>query len=280
MAFVVLRQVLMAGTFGCALAACNRDAATPEVATSTARPVAAAVARASPPAVAPGDVVETTSDYVIGISYPADVAHHPALVAELRRYADAARADLMKAVAAREPVPGAALYDLTLSFTKVVDSPSLVVVAADGSTFTGGERSKALLARFVWLPQEKRLLTAAELVPDAQGWVAISAEVRRQLQTALAQRAEADGLTAAERAAMLKSAGALIERGTAAKPGSFDAYEPVVGPDGKIGALRFVFPPLQVGSYADGAQTVQVPADVLLPHIAPRYRPMFANPAT
>ena len=42
-------------------------------------------------------------------------------------------------------------------------------------------------------------------------------------------------------------------------------------------ALRFVFPPYQVGPYADGTQTVDVPAEVLRPHIAPEYAGLFAD---
>ena len=42
-------------------------------------------------------------------------------------------------------------------------------------------------------------------------------------------------------------------------------------------AVRFVFPPYQVGPYADGTQTVDVPASVLLPHVAPEYAGLFAR---
>jgi hypothetical protein len=38
-----------------------------------------------------------------------------------------------------------------------------------------------------------------------------------------------------------------------------------------------VFPPYQVGPYSDGAQTVVVPASVLLPHVADEYRPLFST---
>ena len=51
----------------------------------------------------------------------------------------------------------------------------------------------------------------------------------------------------------------------------------MLGPDGRIAALRFVFPPYQVGPYADGTQTVDVPANVLLPRVAPAYRPLFSG---
>ena len=56
---------------------------------------------------------------------------------------------------------------------------------------------------------------------------------------------------------------------------AFSEFEPRLGADGRIVALRFVFPPYQVGPYADGTQTVDVPAEVLLPHVAPAYRGLF-----
>ena len=68
----------------------------------------------------------------------------------------------------------------------------------------------------------------------------------------------------------------MIDEGTEPDIDNFDQFEPVVGADGKLRALRFVFPPYQVGPYSDGTQTVEVPASVLLPHVAAEYRPLFA----
>jgi len=51
----------------------------------------------------------------------------------------------------------------------------------------------------------------------------------------------------------------------------------VLAADGRIAALRFVFAPYQVGPYADGTQTVDIPADVLLPKVAPAYRNLFSG---
>lgn len=263
-----------------AIAGCDRES-------TTTPPGDAAI---SPSAVEPGarvelaDVMEATSDYVIGVSYPESAARYPKLAAEMKRYADDARADLMRAVQARrqrEPAgegsEGAAMYDLSLSFTEVVDSPTLVAYAADGSSYTGGAHGTPLLARFTWLPRQDRRLTAEALVPQASGWQAIAAHVREQLHTALSQRVEADGLTPAERAEVVKGASRMIDDGTRAEPDNFSQFEPVVGVDGKITALRFVFPPYQVGPYSDGTQTVEVPASVLLPHVAPEYRGLFGG---
>ena len=49
----------------------------------------------------------------------------------------------------------------------------------------------------------------------------------------------------------------------------------VMNADGSIRSLRFVFPPEQVAPYEDGAQSVEVPAKVLMPLVAPAYRPLF-----
>jgi len=104
----------------------------------------------------------------------------------------------------------------------------------------------------------------------------IAGNVREQLPTALSQRVDADALPPAERAEVVRNAGKMIDEGTTPDAKNFAMFEPVVDGAGKIVALRFVFPPYQVGPYSDGTQTVEVPALLLLPHIAPAYRPLFA----
>src|SRR5678815_432514 len=125
--------------------------------------------------------------YMIGISYPPVANQYPGLAAALKRYAESARGDLMRAVAGMGAEKPTAPYDLSLSFTEVAATTQLVAIAADGSSYTGGAHGNPLVARFVWLPREDRQLTAAELVPDAKSWREISDYVREQLQTALSQ---------------------------------------------------------------------------------------------
>lgn len=256
-----------------ALVACKREPAAPDAGSAPASPASVAA-----PPLAPGglqDVVETTPRYVIGISYPKSAAKYPGLAAALQAYAAASRKELMQAVEGlgndRPPAP----YELSLSFTELLDSSTLVAVAADGYNYTGGAHGSPLIARFVWLPGQHKMLTAKDLVPDPQSWQPISDAVREQLHTALSQRIDADAVPAAERADMLKSAGQMIDEGTRPDAQSFAQFEPVMGSDGRIAALRFVFPPYQVGPYADGTQTVEVPAEVLLPVVAPAYRGLF-----
>ena len=258
------------------LVACKREA--PSMATpAAAQPDAPAVAATAAPPLQ--DVVETTPRYVIGISYPKSAAKYPGLASVLQAYAAAARKELMQAVEGLGNDTPTAPYDLSLSFTELLDSPTLVAVAADGSSYTGGAHGAPLIARFVWLPQQQHMLTAEELIPDARGWLAVSDFVREQLHTALSQRLDADDVPPGDRADMLKNAGEMIEGGTEPNARSFAQFEPMVAADGRLSGLRFVFPPYQVGPYADGIQTVEVPATVLLPHVAPAYRSLFQGAA-
>lgn len=246
---------------------CRREQASEQ----PAKPVATVPAQA--PAAAMQDVSEQTREYIIGISYPPVASRYPAVGAELRRYADAARADLMEAVSTRKDDDPP--YELVLPFAQLHVSPTLVAVGVDGSSYTGGAHGNPLIARWLWLPREQRFVSASELVPEAQGWEAISGFVREQLHTALSQRVDADALPPQERAEVLKGAGQMIEEGTQPDPEHFSQFEPMVGAHGRLRGLRFVFPPYQVGPYSDGTQTVEVPASQLLPHVAPVFRALF-----
>lgn len=264
--------VLLAAT-----AACNR--APQSAGTDVAGPADTqpqATSNTAAPGAALEDVVESNADYVIGISYPASANRYPQLAVQLKQYADAARAEMLQAAASRQRGDGsAAMYDLSLSFTEVLDTPSVAAYAADGSSYTGGAHGMPLLARFVWLPQQRQMLTATRLVPQASGWQAISTYVREQLHTALSQRVDGYELPPAERAEMVRSAGSMIDDGTTASAENFSEFEPLAGSAGKLRGLRFVFGPYQVGPYSDGVQSVEVPATVLLPHVAPEYRGLF-----
>ncbi|MGN6514117.1 MAG: hypothetical protein ACTHKZ_11185 [Lysobacteraceae bacterium] len=270
---LLLSTGLLSASLILALAACRREAA-PRTGATPVPPATSAPAAPPPPL---RDVVEHDPRYVVGISYPASANRYPGLAAELKRYADGARAELLQAVAGLGGEKPSAPYDLTLSFVEVAHTPAIVAVDADGSLYTGGAHGNPLVACFVWLPQRDELLTATRLIPDRAAWKPLAAYIRKQLHTALAQRVDADGLAGGQRADVLHDGGRMIDEGTGPDPRNFSQFEPVLGPGGRVVALRFVFPPYQVGPYADGRQAVDVPADVVLPYVAPAYRPLFAG---
>lgn len=269
-----MRRVAMAVTMVLALAACGRDASPPgEAPQPSAAPPPAAGSDPRPVALA--DVVERDPRYLIGISYPPVARDHPGLARLLRDYAEQHRGEVMRAVEALGEAKPAAPYDLSLAFTELLATPRLVTIAADGSSYTGGAHGNPIVARFTWLPERGERLTAARLVPDAAGWKVVSDYVREQLATALSQRIDESGDDPADRARLLEGGMQMIEQGTTPDPANFDQFEPVLDSDGRISAIRFVFPPYQVGPYADGVQTVEVPGAVLLPLVDPGYRPLF-----
>src|SRR5690606_32523533 len=95
-----------------ALAGC-RDKAPPPPAAPAPPPMVVGPAGAAPrEPVVVEDVVETDPGYIIGSRYPLEVNRYPGLAAELRDYSEAARQDLMDAVAAMGDEPGGLLYDL------------------------------------------------------------------------------------------------------------------------------------------------------------------------
>lgn len=259
-----------------ALAGCRDEVPAPPAAPAQAAPVQAVQAPSPREPVVLEDVVESDSRYILGISYPPEVNRYPGLAAELKDYSDGARLDLMDAVSELDPEGGGVLYDLALEYKVLVDTPDLFAVAADGSSYTGGAHGAPLIARFVWLPRHDRLLTADALVPDPDAWKDIAAYVREQLHAALSQRVDGDDLEPVERERVVRSAGRMIDEGTAPEADSFTEFEPILGDDRRMVGLRFVFPPYQVGPYSDGVQVAEVPARVLLPHVAEEYRPLFS----
>ncbi len=228
-----------------------------------------------PAAVALEDVVETRPEYIVGISFPKSAAKYPVLAQALKSYAETAQGDLMRAVAGLQGKKPSAPYDLSLSFTGLVETPDVVAVAADGSSYTGGAHGNPLVARFTWLPKTREILSVNALFPAPAALELISDASREQLATAIAQRLDAGDLEGAERAEQMQDGAQMLDVGTAPNHQNFDQFEPVMDVSGRIRALRFVFPPAQVGPYVEGTRTVDIPAQILLPIIAPEYKALF-----
>ncbi len=258
--------------------ACGRQAPAPAVA-----PVADAAQASTPAGPAPvvetpvtlEDVIEHDPRYLAGVSYPPSASTWPGLARALHDYAEAARAELAQAVEGLEQPPEEP-YALSLGFRILLQTPDLVAVAADGSLYTGGAHGQPLVARFVWLPRREGMLTSDRLLASPQGWQVVADHVAEQLGATAHTRAADESLEPGERQRLLREALGEIATGTEPRPENFAQFEPVTEGGGRITALRFVFPPYQVGPYADGIQYAEVPAAVLAPHLAPEYRDLFA----
>lgn len=283
-----LRSALLIVAISLALGACKPSGEQTAPVAAKPAPVAAPAPTAVVPPVSPldgppkvtgelQDVLETSNRMVVGITYPSGLQRYPALAQVLSDYSYARRQELQREADALGNDNPAVPYDLTLSFQKLVDTPDLVAIAADGDLYTGGAHGQPLVMRYVWLAKENRMLTASELIPTSAGWVVVANYARQQLKMAAKERIEEDrALTTEEVAQLMSSDAKSIDEGTAAKPENFEHFEPLLDPQQKVRGLRFVFPPYQIGPYAYGVQSIDVPAAVLLPQVDPAYRGLFA----
>lgn len=276
-----LRTGALALAVGLALlAGCKREAdpaVAPATDTTTAQPDTTAPQAAVEAPLELRDVIENTPQAVVGISYPQDVNRFPGLAKALSDYATAARAELQQAVDGLGNDKPTMPYELSLSFEKVLETPQLVVISADGSRYTGGAHGEPLVARFVWLPETQTMLTADKLIADTKGWGVVSDYIADQLKERVATRLSSEDMDPGQLQESLRSASRMIADGTGASAENFSQFQPMTDPNGLITAVRFVFPPYQVGPYSDGTQTVDVPAAVLAPHVAPAYAGLFAK---
>jgi len=260
------------------LAGCGRDDSAPAAPTADAPAQATTEAPVQASGPAPlKDEIETTPQAVVGISYAPGLDRYPGLASALHAYAAAARAELQQAVDGLGNDTPSMPYELSLAFEKQLETPQLVVVSAEGSRYTGGAHGEPLVARFVWLPAQERMLTANELIPDDTGWKAVGAYIADQLRERVATRLSSEDLEPGELQESLRNASRMIAEGTSGKVANFSQFEPLTDAAGRITSLRFVFPPYQVGPYSDGTQAAEVPAAVLLPHVAPAYAGLFAG---
>lgn len=268
------------------LGACRKEAEAPSQPSAAAQQASPQPMEEGAPAVDQPEVpelkdtFESSASYIFGVSYAPGINQYPGLARHVWNYVQAARKDT-EVAAGEGPQAGAgnAPHELSLTFSQVIKTPDLVVIAADGNRYTGGAHGEPLVERYVWLPKQDRLLDAASLIPDAAGWQAVSAAARESLRTAVSLRADAESLPPEQREQMVRQAGKMIDEGTEPDPANFTRFVPVLDANGKVTALRFVFPPYQVGPYAEGTQQVEVPAAVLLPHVAPDYRGLFTGGA-
>ncbi len=269
-AWVVLALAVTLSVLGC-----KREQTTVLAPTLSASQADVSVAATGAAALELKDIVEHNPSYVIGMTFPAAINHYQGLAEAANRYAQRARGELMQAVEGIGNDRSRAPYELSLQFDMLLEQPDLVALAADGSRYTGGAHGEPLLVRFVWLPQQQRMLTAEELIPDAGHWKSVATYAAAQLHHALRARVHAAQLRRDDQDQLILNVDKLIAEGTTPQARNFSQFQPLVDASGKITAVRFVFPPYQVGAYSDGTQIVDVPASVLRALVAPEYARLF-----
>jgi len=209
----------------------------------------------------------------VKFKYSPEINNHPALVERLAAHTR----DIVD-----EWIDENLPEDMPISFHEadyklVAQTPHVVAVFGSGSEYTGGVHPQIFMESLVWLPEKQQWLTASVLMADSEGWQALSDYVRDDLYRQA--RSHFPEPSAEDQAWLATQRNYWINKGAGPDAENFEYFQPLVSDDGRISGLKFVFPPYQVGSWADGTWEVDVPASVLYPHIADEYRDVFINPS-
>ncbi|HET7358705.1 MAG TPA: DUF4163 domain-containing protein [Rhodanobacteraceae bacterium] len=250
------RLVLCIAASAClGLSACGRDPAPAPPAPATT--------------VASGQLTDSahSDKYRVIIHYPALPATQAPLAEALRQFGDHAKHDFLATFAdpARLPRTSSYPWTMTLDFKVEARTPDFVSVVAKGDSYTGGAHGNPILASFTYAIGEDRIVTLEDLFTDMPGGLrALSAAARADLR----------GRLGAPPGAGIGSDANWIDTGTAPTAANYQVFSVHPGGD-RADGLQLWFAPYQVASYADGVQTVEIPAAAFAAQLKPGYRAAF-----
>jgi hypothetical protein len=244
---------------GLGLSACGRDQ---DHHSPAPAPTASAASAAS---AASSQLTDTarSDKYRVAIHYPPLPATQAPLAEALRQFGDHAKRDFLTTFADPSQLPQTSSYPwtMTLDFTVVARTPDFVSVLAKGDSYTGGAHGNPILASFTYAIGEDRIVTLEDLFTDMPaGMQALSAAARADLQARLGSGLGSDANW--------------IDTGTVPSAANYQVFSVHPG-GGRADGLQLWFAPYQVASYADGTQTVMVPAAAFAAQLKPEYRAAF-----
>jgi len=206
----------------------------------------------------------------VEFKYSPDINNHPALAQLL---AERTQEVVVEWIDENLPEDIPAFYEM--HYELVAQTPHVVAVLGRGSAYTGGNHPNNMTESHIWLPEKQQWLTASMLISHPEGWQAVSDYAGEDLYQQY--RSHFPNPSKQEQA-WLDDHRNWINRGVGPDAENFKYFYPVASGDGRIAALKFIFPPYQVGPWADGSWTVDVPASILYPHVADEYRDLFVTP--
>jgi hypothetical protein len=249
----------------CLLAsACGRDQDQP-----TTAPAAPASAKPAAASTVSGQLTDSarSDKYQVAIHYPSLPAAQAPLAQALRQFGDHAKRDFLTTFDDPAQLPDTSSYPwkMTLDFKVVARTPDFVSVVAKGDSYTGGAHGNPILASFTYAVGEDRIVTLEDLFTDMpSGMQALAAVARADLKARLGTAPDTG----------MGSDANWIDTGTAPNAANYQVFSVHPG-GGRADGLQLWFAPYQVASYADGVQTVTVPAAAFAAQLKPGYRAAF-----
>lgn len=268
------------------LAACQRDeplAPSPTTAPSATAPEQSAAVATPVAATADTEVrVESGPGWGFRAEWPKSLARHPPLLQRVLAEIDAGRREIEgyarppgEPVAAdSEPVeegqdPVDAPVETQMVWSVAVETPTLISVVLEGYSYTGGAHGMPLQQAIHFDPVANRELKPIDLLVGPKDWLVISEQVRAELYRRLEEQIRE--LPPEQQNDAREPSRAWIDEGTQAGADWLGRFIPKLGADGRVEILTFIFPPYQVGPYADGTQAVDVPVAALRGRLTPEW---------
>ena len=275
-------SLLLVSLFALTLLACEGETTTAaqteaseQVTTDESIPEGAAEAGAPLAGGEASERSDSTDRYEYRVRWSDALAEDPGLEAAVRGLADQHLQEFLQGAGA---ATDSQRWTLELDFMPCAGTSSLRCIAGDGSIHSGGAHPLPIVERLLYSTAQSRPLRPDQLFTDSgvdAALRAISTYSRELLLTQRISQATVSGATAdaAARASMRDEIRSGAEPGAA----NYRLAEPVVGASGRINALKFVFPPYQVASYAEGTLVAEVPASVFAQWLRPEFRDEFVT---
>lgn len=221
-----------------------------------------------------GQLHAVTDRYEYRVRWSAELAGEEGMQAAVRAIADDRLQEFVEAAAAAPA--GGARWTLELDFSSCAGTPTLRCIAGDGSVFTGGAHPLPIIERLLYATPQSKALRPDQLFTDADAALrAISTHARELLLTQRIAQATVAGAPA-DAAARAQMRGE-ITSGAEPSAANYRLAEPVVSASGRINALKFLFAPYQVASYAEGTLFAEVPASVFAEWLRPEFAGEFVT---
>jgi len=218
-----------------------------------------------------------TKDDVLDFDYqwPAEAAAIPPLDQWLRAHAEgqrkkaAAMAARDSAEAKKETYPFHT-HSFSQHWSVVADTPVLLVLEAEGYTFTGGAHGMPFIATLIWDKAAGKRLATADLIDRA----ALARAARTPFCAALdQQRAEKRGEPVDPKAE------SVIPEFVQCVDMAEQEIIPISEGGKTLDIIRTVILPYEAGPYAEGSYTIELPVnDRLLAAVKPAWRKAFGPP--
>lgn len=276
-ASLLLVSLLALTLFGCEgeTPTASQSEASEQVATDASMPESPAEADAPASDSESNERSESTDRYEYRVRWSEALAEDPGVEAAVRGLADHQLQEFVQGAGA---ATGAQRWTLELEFMPCAGTSNLRCIAGDGSIYSGGAHPLPIVERLLYSTSQSRPLHPDQLFTDSGVDAALRAISNYSRELLLTQRiAQATASGSAADAAARASMRDEIKSGAEPSAANYRLAEPVVGASGRINALKFVFAPYQVASYAEGTLVAEVPASVFAQWLRPEYRDEFVT---